>query len=283
MPSLVVEPLPRQRGAPSSAPFGTMQSPSTPVINSSPSARARHHAGGAAAIISSAASGAGAAAGASSRSRSRRRSDDDREHEHEHDEHHEHDLDEDAHAELIAEHNREQPTWQLFRELGFVHVAISCAIGEATLNGFSTFMNSMLVPGGVSVFYVSWMGTFFVVSALVGSQIASTLVDKYKWYNAMMLVSVVGSVVSLVFFQQLSALPAPSEHTFLVTVAVLMVGFFVGPLQPISIEIAAECTYPAPEAASTAVQQVAGNLLRYRKCIHTESQSHKEICESNHA
>jgi hypothetical protein len=46
-----------------------------------------------------------------------------------------------------------------------------------------------------------------------------------------------------------------------VVIAIIMVGGLVGPLQPIAIEIAVECTYPAHESAITAIQQLAGNLF----------------------
>jgi hypothetical protein len=48
----------------------------------------------------------------------------------------------------------------------------------------------------------------------------------------------------------------PSSLAALVTILLLAVGSFVGPLAPLTIEVAAECTYPAPEASFTAVQQV---------------------------
>ena len=37
--------------------------------------------------------------------------------------------------------------------------------------------------------------------------------------------------------------------------SILLVGIFVGPLQPVAVEVAAECTYPAPETFSTGVLQ----------------------------
>jgi len=50
-----------------------------------------------------------------------------------------------------------------------------------------------------------------------------------------------GVSATLIWFTILDLQTAPS-HTVM-TVSVLAVGFFVGPVQPIAIEIAAECTY----------------------------------------
>jgi hypothetical protein len=238
MPSLVVEPSPRTRGMPATRSLTSMQT-NSPQVHSHRSHHAQPH---------------------------QHQAHPSHQHHH-HEEHEEIDDDDphedaDAHAELIAEHGGgAQPTWTLFREPGFVHATFAFAIGETTLNAFSTFMNSMLVPGGFSAAYVSLMGTFFVLSALLGSQLASTLVDKYKWYQPMMMLSFFGSVVTLIAFNQLTSIADPSSQWYWVTASILLVGFFVGPLQPISCEIAAEVVYPVTEASSTAVQQVIANLL----------------------
>jgi hypothetical protein len=54
---------------------------------------------------------------------------------------------------------------------------------------------------------------------------------------------------------------ASPDVTPYVVSSLLLSGFFIGPIQPIAIESAAECTYPVPESYATAVQQVTGNLF----------------------
>jgi hypothetical protein len=95
------------------------------------------------------------------------------------------DVDEDA---VIGDQSQ---SWRsllaLFKEPGFIHTVVAFAFTESTLNVYSTFMTDLL-SGGFSTSYVSWMGTFFVVANLVGSQIVSTLVDKHKTYKKMMMI-----------------------------------------------------------------------------------------------
>jgi len=43
--------------------------------------------------------------------------------------------------------------------------------------------------------------------------------------------------------------------------SVILIGIFTGPIQPLAIEVAVECSYPSSEAGVTAVQQLAGNFL----------------------
>jgi hypothetical protein len=54
----------------------------------------------------------------------------------------------------------------------FVHTVFAFAIAESCLNGISTFMNDMLIPCGFTLDFVSFMGSAFVVAALVGSSLA---------------------------------------------------------------------------------------------------------------
>lgn len=144
--------------------------------------------------------------------------------------------------------------------LGFVHAVIVFAIAESTLNGFSTFMNSMLIPCGFSATYVSGMGSLFIVSAMMGSSILGWFVDRYKIYKQAILISFLGSISCLVAFNFLSSTSSPLDYFYFISATILGVGFFIGPLQPVALEVAAECVYPISENSSTAVQQVMGNL-----------------------
>ena len=68
-------------------------------------------------------------------------------------------------------------------------------------------------------------------------------------------------------------------------VAVLSVGFFVGPIQPVAIETGAEVTYPAPESSTTAIQQVLGephNIASVRQfwCFVCFSRTISDGCAS---
>ena len=47
----------------------------------------------------------------------------------------------------------------------------------------------------------------------------------------------------------------------LVVLAMLGLGFFAGPIQPISAELAVDVTYPGDETAVESIQQIGGNLF----------------------
>jgi hypothetical protein len=95
---------------------------------------------------------------------------------------------------------------------------------------------------------------------LVGSGILGWVVDKYHLYKSMILISFVGSMVSLIFFALLSYQSNPSSQPGAMAASILMTGFFVTPILPISIETAVEVCYPVPESSTAAMQQVCSSL-----------------------
>eukprot|EP00823_Brevimastigomonas_motovehiculus_P003589 TRINITY_DN2215_c0_g1_i1.p1 TRINITY_DN2215_c0_g1~~TRINITY_DN2215_c0_g1_i1.p1 ORF type:complete len:627 (-),score=166.04 TRINITY_DN2215_c0_g1_i1:326-2206(-) len=151
-------------------------------------------------------------------------------------------------------------TFRLFNRKGFGFTVAAFAIGEATVNGFSTFMNNMLVPGGFTQSFVSIMGSMFVVSGMIGAGILSTLVDKWRNYKSMLLLSFACAAASLCYFSILMMQSDPSSQPFQVVLAILLSGFFINPLLPLGIECGVESAFPAPESSTTAVQQVVGNI-----------------------
>lgn len=72
----------------------------------------------------------------------------------------------------------------------------------------------------------------------------------------------------------------PSSLAALITILLLAVGSFVGPLAPLAIEVAAECTYPAPEASFTAVQQVFDILIWFGVAVTSSAGTAQVECRS---
>jgi MFS family permease len=153
-------------------------------------------------------------------------------------------------------------TVDLFHQSGFMHTLFAFAVAEAVINAFSTFMPDMLMPSGYSNAFASWMGFTFIISAMAGSAVASYIADRYKAFQSLMNVCFAASLGSVVFFNVLIINQSDSTTTTaLIVTATILCGLWVGPLMPIGVEVAAECTYPAAETFSTGVMQVAGNLF----------------------
>ena len=87
----------------------------------------------------------------------------------------------------------------LLADYGFLSTMIAFAVAEACgilftfflkhclVNGFSTFMNDFLIPEGFTARFVSLMGSLFIISAMIGSSIASYIVDKYKCFKLVLI------------------------------------------------------------------------------------------------
>ncbi len=102
---------------------------------------------------------------------------------------------------------------------------------------------------------VGGMVCMFIVMCMVGSAVIGFLVDRSKAFKLWLVVCLVGSAASLLWLIWLG--PSSLLHIWL---SICMLGFWMGPVQPLSIETAVEVTYPAPESSVTAVQQVVANL-----------------------
>jgi asparagine N-glycosylation enzyme membrane subunit Stt3 len=103
---------------------------------------------------------------------------------------------------------------------------------------------------------VGLMVCAFIGMCMVGSAVIGWLVDKSKAFKRWLVISLFGSAIALLYLIWLG--PRGLVHIW---ASICLLGFFMGPVQPLSIETAVEVTYPAPESSVTAVQQVLGNLF----------------------
>ena len=164
---------------------------------------------------------------------------------------------------------------------GFVHCLSVFTFAEATINAFSTFMDYQLkhvfMPDTIGM-----IGIWFILSGMLSSAVFSMIVDRTMWYKRVTLIVFCGAIVSLIVFSYLTAMPSAAAQfseidldaaadmydsaavsTYSPTaiyIAVIAVGFWLGPLQPIAVEAAAECTYPLAEELSATMLQLTANF-----------------------
>eukprot|EP00638_Chattonella_subsalsa_P021854 CAMPEP_0117856090 /NCGR_PEP_ID=MMETSP0950-20121206/1039_1 /TAXON_ID=44440 /ORGANISM="Chattonella subsalsa, Strain CCMP2191" /LENGTH=372 /DNA_ID=CAMNT_0005705123 /DNA_START=200 /DNA_END=1321 /DNA_ORIENTATION=- len=145
----------------------------------------------------------------------------------------------------------------LFKANGFVHTVVSFTASIAMSNMISTFLASMLSPQGHDQVFIGLVGAIFQVMIMLGSLVVGFGVDKYKAYWSATLICF---AFSCIFLFTLSV-ALNRELKAVTLVAVVSIGFFVGPIQPVAAETAVEITYPSDENTIVAVQQVFGNLF----------------------
>jgi hypothetical protein len=82
----------------------------------------------------------------------------------------------------------------------------------------------MLVPLGFKPQLIGLLGGAFIFSCLLGSALTSVVVDRFRCYLSALIVSLIGSVISLGWF-------AESFQAVSVVAALLIGGLFVGELR----------------------------------------------------
>mmetsp|Transcript_14955 Transcript_14955/g.20958 ORF Transcript_14955/g.20958 Transcript_14955/m.20958 type:complete len:462 (-) Transcript_14955:39-1424(-) len=73
----------------------------------------------------------------------------------------------------------------LFLAKGFARTVLVFGTAEATINSYSTFLNSLLVPKGFTKQFVSYTGILFITTCMIASGPLGYLVDMTRRYKVM--------------------------------------------------------------------------------------------------
>jgi predicted MFS family arabinose efflux permease len=143
----------------------------------------------------------------------------------------------------------------LFRTPGFIPPLAAFVTSIAVTNVVGTFMEQKLVSAGITDHgTIDLSGASFELAIVLGGIVLGGVVDRNKEYKTVTLACLAATLGGVLVFGQ-SSLPKAA-----VIIALMAIGLFAGPVQPINAELAVEVTYPADENAIEAVQQLCGNL-----------------------
>ncbi|DAZ94492.1 TPA: hypothetical protein N0F65_003426 [Lagenidium giganteum] len=159
------------------------------------------------------------------------------------------------------EHLQDNYDWRrwsnAFTHPGFTHTVIAFAVAETIFNVVSAMIGKFLAEEGFTKAQVGVIGSMFIVSCLVGSQVISHHVDSQQNHKRAIKVCLVLTSVFLYLFKL--ALIAKNVWTTLLTL--MLAGWFQGPLLPLALELGVECAFPTSEATVAALQQLTGNAM----------------------
>ncbi|KAL3812046.1 hypothetical protein ACHAXA_010018 [Cyclostephanos tholiformis] len=130
----------------------------------------------------------------------------------------------------------------------------------AITNVVGAFIEEVMERGGVTDRReIAWAGCGFEMAIVLGGIILGRYVDRTKKYKSVTMWCI---ALSLVFILPLGL----TQHRLgqepkLLVASLLLLGFFVGPVQPINAELAVDVTFPGDETAVESVQQFGGNLV----------------------
>ena len=143
---------------------------------------------------------------------------------------------------------------QLFSRSGFLHTCLAFAVAEAIINALSAFMSDILSPRGYSPLFVGCNAVSFILQCMIGSAIVGFLVDRTRTYLLSVCLCFLAAAAALLCLTY-------SSRPWSTALAVAVLGFSLGPVQPLVIEVAVECTYPSSSSTVAAVQQLLGNVV----------------------
>ncbi|OQR93123.1 Major facilitator Superfamily, partial [Thraustotheca clavata] len=172
-----------------------------------------------------------------------------------------------------------------FNHEGFSLTILVFSIAETVINVLSSMLNHILNSAGFSKKQEGLIGAAFIVSSLFGGQCLSAYVDVTKAHKKALMGCLFITATSLTLFQTVLAFPAIPHHVVWTLVCLMIAGLFLGPLQPISLELGVECAHPTTEATVAALQQLCGNflsalvvpLLSFLSHVHEPSSSSDEF------
>ncbi len=107
--------------------------------------------------------------------------------------------------------------------------------------------------------HVALTGAGFEFAIVLGGVLLGGYVDRTKEYKSVTVSCLIVSCICIIPLGWRSDAFGPSPA--LVALAMLGLGFFAGPIQPINAELAVDVTYPGDETAVESIQQIGGNLF----------------------
>ena len=142
-----------------------------------------------------------------------------------------------------------EQAWKFLQTPGFVPPLSAFVISIAVTNVVGAFMEQKLSRAGIeNQQVIDYAGAGFELAIVIGGIVLGGLVDKNKEYKAVTLACLIATLVATIVFGYGHAPVA------LCILALLAVGAFAGPVQPINAELAVEVTYPSDENAIEAIQ-----------------------------
>ncbi|GAB9471754.1 Major facilitator superfamily [Globisporangium polare] len=143
-----------------------------------------------------------------------------------------------------------------FLHKGFWNTVVSFSVAECVVNAMSALLGKFLSTDGFTKSQVGLIGAAFIVSSLIGGQIISRYVDHKRNHKQAMQLCLLLTAASLAAFKL-----TINTSVLLTFASLLLLGVFLGPLQPIVLELGVECAFPTSEATVAALQQLCGNFL----------------------
>ncbi len=133
----------------------------------------------------------------------------------------------------------------------FWYVLLVSFIGLGIFNGITTWVENIIRPRGFSPTDAGTLGALMIVGGLIGAVVIPAFSDKQHKRQKFLMIAFAGALPGLL------GLTFASSQFGLFTSAFVL-GFFLVSAMPVSMQYAAEVTYPTPEGTSNSLIQLFG-------------------------
>ena len=147
--------------------------------------------------------------------------------------------------------------WGLLRQRNFQCLMMGFGSGLGIFNALLTLLSQAMAPCGYSNDFGGEAGGVLLVAGLAAAAGVGIVLERTRAYVTTLRVGIAAAGLSSVFF--LSSLRRGADAALLASCGVM--GACLIPLLPISLENAAECTYPVPEEVSSGLLLIVGNYF----------------------
>ncbi|KAJ1623572.1 major facilitator superfamily domain-containing protein [Pavlovales sp. CCMP2436] len=139
---------------------------------------------------------------------------------------------------------------------GFPALLSAFALPFGAFSSLATLVDGIVSPYGFNPEDASNFGAIVVGAGLLGSAVVATLADKFQLHRHLLRACFVVALPAAVLLP--FALRTCSFR--MAALALGLVGGSMMPILPLAYELAAECTYPAPEALTAGLLMTGGSI-----------------------
>jgi FLVCR family MFS transporter 7 len=153
---------------------------------------------------------------------------------------------------------------KLLRSKDFIILCLCFGFSLGLFNALSTLIQQIMCVRGYTDEDAGYFGGAMIVAGIFGSLIAGVFVDKTKRFEEIAKVCFsMSSIANIVFVLIQLKNNDESIVYYSVLASFFLIGFFGLPLFPVCMEMAVECVYPIPEATSTGLLFIMGQLVGF--------------------
>jgi FLVCR family feline leukemia virus subgroup C receptor-related protein len=151
--------------------------------------------------------------------------------------------------------------WVAIKNIHFVFLMISFALGYAVVQSFSVMLDQIIVPMGYTEKDGSIFGITVIFCGMGGAAIMGIIADYTKRYKLLLCISGLGGLGAFTWFSVNMLYQKTPTRMILSCISIALLGIFACPSVPLTLELSVETTFPIPESISASILNALSTLV----------------------